>query len=102
MIVGFRGLIKDRENGINSLGKRYGRVDVAEENIRPLVIEVVANKAKLAFGQNGLRMRTSRRFTFPIFQGSSNAESSLKDNVLFFRCMLFAGVTRLQRRGPNR
>lgn len=102
MVVSLRGLIKDRENRINCLGKRYGRVDVAEKNSRPLVIEVVANKAKLAFGQNGLRMRTSHRFTFPILQGSSSAEVSLEDNVLFFRCMLFAGITRLQRRGPNR
>lgn len=77
MIIGFCGLIKDRQNSINSSGERDGGVNVAEENTRSLMIEVVANKAKLAFGKNGLRMRTVRRLKFPAFHVSSNAENML-------------------------
>ena len=77
MIICFCGLIKDRQNSINSLGKRNGRINVAEENTGSLIIEVVANKAKLAFGKNGLGMRTGRRLKFPGFHVSSNAEDML-------------------------
>ena len=42
------------------------------------MIEVVANKAELAFGKNGLRMRTGRRLKLTTFHVSSNAEDMLQ------------------------
>ena len=42
------------------------------------MIEVVANKAKLAFGKNRLRMRTGRRLKLTTFHVSSNAEDMLQ------------------------
>ena len=77
MIIGFCRLIKDRQNSINSLGERNGRVNVAEENTRPFMIEIIANKAKLAFGKNGLRMRTGSQVKFPASHVNSNAEHML-------------------------
>ena len=78
MIIGFCGLIQDRQNSINSLGKRNGRINVVEEDARSLMIEVVANKAELAFGENGLRMRTGRRLKLTTFHVSSNADDMLQ------------------------
>ena len=78
MIIGFRGLIQDRQDSFNSLGKRNGRINVAEEDARSLMIEVVANKAKLAFGKDGFRMWTGRRLKLTTIQVSPNAEDTLQ------------------------
>ena len=77
MIIGFCGFIEYRQNSINSLGERNGGINIAEENTRSFMNEVIANKAKLAFGKDGLRMRTGRRLKFPASHVSSNAENIL-------------------------
>ena len=73
------------------MGKRNGRVNVAEEDARSLMIEVVAKEAKLAFGKNGFRMRTGRRLKLTALHVSSNAEDMLQ--ILYFSsksCSLLA------------
>ena len=46
------------------------------------MIEVVAKKAKLAFGENGLKMRTGHRLKLTTFYVSSNAKNMLQ--ILYF------------------
>ena len=70
MIIGFCGFVEDRQNSINSFGERNGGINVAEEDTRSLMNEVIANKAKLAFGKDGLRMRTGHRLKIPAFMSA--------------------------------
>ena len=100
MIIGFCGLIEYRQNSINSLGERNGGINVAEENTRSLMNEVVANKAKLAFGKYGLRMRTGRRLKFPAFHVSSNAEDML--SMLYSSPNLCSGLALPGLKGEDR